>query len=67
MINLDISINRIELEGIVNVDIIKEEIEENKLSKDNIDDDEVNQYHNIITDNIDREYIVITNGTMVNT
>ena len=39
---------KLELEGIVNIDTIKEEIEEDKSSKDNIDDDEVNPYHNII-------------------
>ena len=29
-----------------------------KLSKDNIDDDEINPYHNIIINNIDRENII---------
>ena len=33
---------KVELEGIVNVDTIKQEIEENKLNMDNIDDDKVN-------------------------
>ena len=45
----------VELEGIVNIDTIRQEIEEDKLSKDNIDDEEVNPYHNIIINNIDRE------------
>ena len=30
---------KVELEGIVNVDTIKQELVEDKLSKDNIDDD----------------------------
>ena len=47
-----------ELEEIVNIDTIKLEIEEDKLSKDNIDDDEVNLYHNIIINNIHRENII---------
>ena len=37
-----------ELEGIFNVDTMKHEKEEDKLSKDNKDDGEVNPYHNII-------------------
>ena len=49
---------KVKLEGIVNVDIIKQEIEENKLSKDNIEDDEVNPYHNIIINNIDKENVI---------
>ena len=48
---------KVELEDIVNIDIIKQEIEEDKLSKDNIDDDEVNLYHNIIINNINKENI----------
>ena len=32
----------------VNVDTIKQVIEEDKLGKDNIDDDEINPYHKII-------------------
>ena len=50
---------KVELEDVVNVDAIKQEIEGDKLSKDNIDDDdEVNPYHNIIRNNIDRENII---------
>ena len=46
---------KVELEGIVNIDTIKQEIEEDKLGKDNIDDDEVNPYHKTIIKNIDKE------------
>ena len=35
-----------------------QEIEENKLGKGNIDDDEVNPCHNIIINNIDKENII---------
>ena len=38
---------KVESEGVVNIDTIKQEIEEDKLSKDNIDD-KINPYHNII-------------------
>ena len=33
-------------------------MEEDKLSKDNIDDDEVNPCHNIIINNIDKENVI---------
>ena len=47
---------KVELKGTVNVDTIRQEIEEDKLSKNNInDEEEVNPYHNIIINNIDRE------------
>ena len=39
---------KVELEGMVNVDTIKQEIEEEELSKDNIDNDEISPYHNIV-------------------
>ena len=48
---------KIEIEHVVNVDTIKQEIEEDKLSKGNIDDDEVNPYHNMIINNIDKENV----------
>ena len=51
---------KVELEGVVNVDTIKQEIEEDKLSKDNVDDEEVNPYHNIIKNNIGRENVIIS-------
>ena len=49
---------KVELEGIVNVDTIKQKIEEDKLQKDNMDEDEINPYHNIIINNIDKEIII---------
>ena len=48
---------KVKLECIVNVDTIKQELEEDKLSKDNIEDDEVNPYHNIIINNCDTHEI----------
>ena len=45
---------KVESEDILNVGTIKQETEEDKLRKDNIDD-EVNLYHNIIINNIDKE------------
>ena len=44
---------KVELAGVVNIDTIMQEIEEEKLCKDNIGDDEINPYHNIIINNID--------------
>ena len=50
---------KVELEGTVNVDTIKQEIEEDKLSKNIIDDEEeVNPYCNIIINNTDRENVI---------
>ena len=46
---------KVELEGAINVATSKQEIEECKLGRNNIDDDEVNPYHNIIINNIDKE------------
>ena len=48
------------MEGIVNVDTIKQEIEEDRLSKDKIDDDETNPYHNLILNNIDKKNVIIS-------
>ena len=45
---------KVESESVVKVDTIKQEIEEDKLSRDNIDD-EVNLYHNIIINNVYKE------------
>ena len=40
---------KVELEGIVNVDTIRQKIEEDKLSKNNIDEvGEINPHHDII-------------------
>ena len=47
---------KVESEGVVNVDTIKQEIEDDKLNKGNIDD-EVNPHHKIIINNIDKENI----------
>ena len=49
---------KVELEGVVNVDTFKQEIEEDKLSKDNIEDDEINQFHKVVINNIYKENIV---------
>ena len=43
---------------VVNVNTIQQEIEEDKLSKVNIDDNEANPYHNIILNNIDSENLI---------
>ena len=49
---------KLESEGIVKVDTIKQEIEEDKLGGNNINDDEVNSYNEIITNNIDKVLII---------
>ena len=58
---------KVELEDVVSIVTINQEIEEDKLSRDNINDDEINPYHKIIINNIDKEKQYITNRTMVNT
>ena len=50
---------KVELEGIGNIDTMKQEIEEDKLSRNNIDDEEeVNPYHNIIINNTHRKSVI---------
>ena len=46
---------KVESESLVNVDIIKQEIEDDKIGRKNIGDEEVSPYHAIITNNIDKE------------
>ena len=58
MIKLDTIYKKVELEGIINVDKTNLEIDEDKLSMDNIDEDKINPYHNIIINNIDKENII---------
>ena len=48
---------KVELEGTINVDTIKQVIGEEKLGRYNIDDDEVNPYHNIFINNLDKEKV----------
>ena len=57
MINLDIFIKRVESKSIVNVDMITQEIEEHKLYK-NMGKDEINPYHEINTNKIDKGNII---------
>ena len=50
---------KMQLEGIVNVDSIKQEIEGDKLSKNNTDDEaEVSPYHSIIINSLDWENLI---------
>ena len=47
---------KVELEGIVSTDTIRQELEEDKLSKNTVDDEEeITPYHTIIINNIVRE------------
>ena len=67
MIKLDIFIKKVESESVVNVHTIKQEKEEDRLDR-NMDEDDVNLYHEIITNKSrEGEYNYNTNGTMVNT
>ena len=52
------SYKKVELEGVVSIATIKQKIEEDNLSKDNLDDDKVNTHHNIIINNINMENIM---------
>ena len=49
---------KVESEGIVNVDTIKQEIEEDKLGSNNLDEDDVNPYYKIITNKMEKEDII---------
>ena len=49
---------KIESESTVNVDTIKQEIEEDRLGRNNIEEGELNPYNEIITNNIDKENII---------
>ena len=49
---------KVELEDVVNIDTIKQEGEEDELGKDKIEDDEINPFHKIIINNIDKENII---------
>ena len=48
---------KLEIEGVINVDTIKQEIEDNKLSNNNIHEDKINPYCNVIINDIDKENI----------
>ena len=50
---------KVETEGIINVDTIKQETEEDTLGR-NTDKDEVNPYHEIITNKVQKEDITTT-------
>ena len=49
---------KVESESVVNVYTIKQEIEADKLGSDNIDEDEVNPYQEIITNKVEKENII---------
>ena len=49
-----------ELESIVNVDTIKLEIEADKLDNNNNLEDEVNPYHKIITNKVEKDSTIIS-------
>ena len=51
---------KVESEGIVNVGTIKQEIEEDKLGSNNMDEDEINPYHEITTNKTGKGNIVTT-------
>ena len=49
---------KIESDSIVNVDMIEQEIEADKLGSDNLDEDEVNPYHKIITNKVEKGNVI---------
>ena len=50
---------KVEQEGIVKIEMIKQEIEDDRLNKDNMDnEEEVNPYQNVIINEFDRENII---------
>ena len=62
--------SKVESESIVNVDTIKQEIETDKWdnNKNNLEEDNLNPYHEVITNKLEKENKnYTTNGTMANT
>ena len=56
---------KVKQEGIVNIEMIKQEIEDDKLNKDNIDnDEEINPYQNIVIYEYDTENIITSQMEM---
>ena len=49
---------KVEQKGIVNVDTIKQEIEEDRLNENYIYEEEMNPYHNMIINEFDRENVI---------
>ena len=49
---------KVKMKGIVNVDKIKQEIAAHKLGSDYIEEDKVNPYHEIITNEVEKENII---------
>ena len=50
---------KVESKGIINVDTIKQEIEADKLGSNNTDEDEINPYHEIITNKVEKENVIM--------
>ena len=51
---------KVETENIVNVDSIKQEIEEDKLEKMDDTHGKINPYHEIITNKVEKDNIIIS-------
>ena len=50
---------KVQQKSIVNIETIKQEIEEDRVNKDNIDsEEEVNLYYNMIINEFDRENVI---------
>ena len=49
---------KVESESIVNLDAITQHIEADKLGSNNLDEDKVNPYHEIITNQVEKENII---------
>ena len=49
---------KVDSESIFNIGIVKQEIEADKLDSDNLDEDEVNPYHEIITNKVEKKNII---------
>ena len=56
---------KVETENIVNIDTIKQEIEADKLDKVDDNSGEINPYHEIITNNVEKSYrSLVFSGTV---
>ena len=51
---------KVESESIINVETIKQEIEADTLGNNNPDEDEINPFHEIITNKVEKENIIVS-------
>ena len=51
---------KVESESIINIDAIKQEIDAKNVDSNNMDEDKINPYHEVITNKVEKENTVIS-------